>query len=161
MSRGVAAVLAGVALVAAACGGGPGKKQPGAQTKQQGYQQAVAFAKCMRSHGDPAFPDPGPNGAFPNENGSLDRTSAAYKTALAACKSLQPNSPPDQAELQAMYQRLLKFSSCMRAHGMTNFPNPTLDKGGVGISDHIDPNSPQYKTAHAACRSLEPGPGNP
>jgi hypothetical protein len=114
----------------------------------------------MRSHGDPSWPDPGPGGAFPNNGGSLDRSSAAYKTAAAACKNLEPAGAPPAAQLQQQYQRLLKFSACMRAHGMPQFPNPTLENDGVTIAGNIDPNSPQYKTAHAACRSLEPGPGN-
>jgi len=153
-------VLAVIPLLVTACAAGSHNKV-GGQTTQQRHDQAVAFAKCMRSHGDPSFPDPGPGGAFPNENGSLDRSSSAFKTAQAACKKLEPNSPPDQTLLQKDYQRLLKFSACMRSHGMPDFPNPTLDKGGVGITGKIDPNSPQYKTAQAACRTLEPGPGNP
>jgi hypothetical protein len=159
MNARICGVLVGTALFAASCGGGPSNS--GGQTTQQRYQQAVAFSECMRSHGDPSWPDPGPGGAFPNNNGSLDKSSAAFKTAQAACKNLEPNSGPDAASLQAGYQKLLKFSSCMRAHGMPNFPNPTLEKDGVGISGAIDQNSPQFKTAHAACRTLEPGPGNP
>jgi hypothetical protein len=148
--------VSGMALLAGGCGysakqhaGGPAK---GAST----YQQAVAFAKCMRTHGDPSFPDPGSNGAFPNDNGSLDKSSSQFKTAAAACKKLEPGSPP-QSVFQEGYRKLLKYSACMRAHGLPDFPDPVLEDHGVGYKgDRINPNSPQYKTAHQACRSLAP-----
>jgi hypothetical protein len=159
MNARTGAVMVGIALLAAGCGS-KGHVTSGLTTQQR-YQQAVAFSQCMRSHGAPNFPDPGPGGAFPVTPGS-DRSSAAFKAAQAACKSKEPNGPPAAADLQRDYQRMLRFSSCMRAHGMPNFPNPVLEQDGVTISDkRIDRNSPQFMTAHAACRSLEPGPGNP
>jgi hypothetical protein len=146
----------GIALLAMGCtptakhqAAGPAK---GAST----YQQAVAFAKCMRTHGDPGFPDPGPEGAFPNDNGSLKKDSPQFKTAAAACKKFEPGSPP-QSVFQQDYRRLLKYSACMRAHGLPKFPDPVLEDHGVGYKgDGINPNAPQYKAAHQACRSLAP-----
>jgi hypothetical protein len=46
----------------------------------------LAYAKCMRSNGLPGFPDPqpGPNGIFPNSG--VDRNSAAFQKASAACQ---------------------------------------------------------------------------
>lgn len=128
---------------------------PGAAGNGQGnpYQQAVAFSKCMRSNGDPSFPDPGPGGAFPNENGSLHRDSPQFKKAAAACKKLEPAGPA-QADFQKAYKRLLKYAACMRAHGMPDFPDPTLEDHGVGFSGNLHENSPQFKTANQSCRSL-------
>lgn len=148
------AALAGAGLLAAGCGsGGHHERAPGTRSTASVYQQAVAYAKCMRAHGDPAWPDPGSNGAFPNENGSLDRKSPQYKKAAAACRTLEPAAPP-AADFQAQYKRLLKYSACMRAHGMPAFPDPVLEEHGVGISGNIDVKSPQYVRAHQACRSL-------
>jgi hypothetical protein len=156
----VAAALAGTALFGAACGG----KTPAAVPQQTAsrYQQAVAYAKCMRSHGDPAWPDPNSNGMFGNNNGSLDESSAAYQAANKICAKLGPgsNAPPAAQQQQALAQ-LLKYSQCMRAHGIPKYPDPTADAGGVGISirGNIGQHTPQFQAAQQACRSLMPGPG--
>ena len=55
----------------------------------------------------------------------------------------------------------LAFSRCMRAHGITGFPDPdsqgnfALPKSGPGTK--FDPKSPQFKAANNACKSLMPG----
>jgi hypothetical protein len=156
----LAAALAGTALLGVACGGKT--PTPVAQQTASRYQQAVTYAKCMRSHGDPAWPDPDSNGYFGNNNGSLDRSSAAYQTAENACKKLEPNGAPAAAQVQQGLTRLLKYSQCMRAHGISKYPDPTTDAGGgVGISfqGDIGQHTPQFTAAQQACRSLQPGPG--
>ncbi len=152
----LAAVLAGTGLLGTACAAGHHTHAAGPTGSP--YQQSLAFAKCMRAHGDPAWPDPGPEGAFPNNNGSLDRSSPQFKKASAACKRLEPGSPP-QAVFQQDYKKLLKYSACMRAHGMPKFPDPVLEDHGVGIKGEIDQNSRQFRGANQACRSLAPGGG--
>jgi hypothetical protein len=155
----LAAALAGAAVLAAACGSPA--KTPGAQSTESPYQQAVAYSKCMRSHGDPAWPDPGSNGAWPNNNGSLDRSSAAYKAAANACKTLGPTGKIPQAVFQRGYRQLLRYSACMRAHGIPKYPDPTLSSTGVSISlqGNIGQHSPQFTAAQQACRSLQPSAG--
>lgn len=149
-------ILAGIGLLATACGvGGHHERAPGGRSTQSAYQQALAFSQCMRSHGDPAWPDPGGDGAFPNDNGSLDKSSPQFKKASAACKNLQPGGP-SQADFQRGYKQLLKYSACMRANGMPKFPDPVLEDHGVGIKGDIDMHSPQYKKAHQACHSIAP-----
>jgi hypothetical protein len=52
----------------------------------------------------------------------------------------------------------IAFSKCMRAHGVTNFPDPTghgINIGGTGIN----PRSPAFKAAQTACFKLLPGGG--
>lgn len=155
----LAAALAGAALLAAACGSPA--QTPGAQSTESPYQQAVAYSKCMRSHGDPAWPDPGSNGAFPDNNGSLDRSSAAYKAAATACKTLEPTGRVPLAWLQQGDRQLLRYSACMRAHGIPKYPDPTLSSTGVSISvqGNIGQHSPQFTAAQQACRSLQPHAG--
>ena len=46
----------------------------------------VKVARCMRSHGDPSFPDPNSQGGF--DRSKFDESSPAFKTAGNACKSL-------------------------------------------------------------------------
>ena len=94
----------GIALLAGGCGHGEKHQAAGPAKGASTYQQAVAFAKCMRTHGDPSFPDPGPEGAFPNDNGSLKKDSPQFKTAAAACKKFEPGSPP-QSVFQQDYRQ--------------------------------------------------------
>ena len=52
---------------------------------------------------------------------------------------------------------LMKYSSCMRAHGVADFPNPVISAKSVGLQ--INPTiagSPDFKTAQAACQHLLP-----
>ena len=50
----LAAAVAGVAVLAAACGsGGP---SPVAPSQPAGYQRYHAYSACMRSHGAPFWP---------------------------------------------------------------------------------------------------------
>ena len=50
---------------------------------------------------------------------------------------------------------MLKFSACMRAHGLTKFPDPDPSGGiSIGRNSGIDPNSPQFKAAEKACKEL-------
>ena len=60
-----------------------------------------------------------------------------------------------------------RFASCMRGHGVTNFPDPhvttTAGGGGVAISMMAPAsavNVPQFKAAQKACQGILPGPGN-
>jgi hypothetical protein len=58
----------------------------------------------------------------------------------------------------------VKFSQCMREHGITNFPDPD-SQGRVqleaGDGTGIDPQSPQFKAAQQACQKLQPhAPGS-
>ncbi len=52
----------------------------------------VAFAKCMRSHGVPNFPNPTGNGPVFGPGSGIDPTSPQFQHGLQACKSLAPPS---------------------------------------------------------------------
>jgi hypothetical protein len=57
----------------------------------------------------------------------------------------------------------LKLAQCMRAHGVSNFPDPS-SSGGINIQQGsgIDPQSPAFQAAQKACRKVIPGgPGGP
>jgi hypothetical protein len=51
------------------------------------------------------------------------------------------------------------YSRCMRSHGVGNFPDP--DSNNVMRTAGIDKNSPTYKAAARACRSLAPTSPSP
>jgi hypothetical protein len=63
----------------------------------------------------------------------------------------QTITPADQADY-------LKAASCMRSHGVPDFPDPTFENNGVkfNIPPNIDPNSSQVKRAEAICVNLIP-----
>jgi hypothetical protein len=64
-----------------------GQQAPTAPTRQ--IAEEVTWARCLRSHGVPGFPDPNSSGAI--DSAKFDPTSAAFQRASAACKSLQPS----------------------------------------------------------------------
>lgn len=48
----------------------------------------VRWARCMRSHGVPSFPDPNSQGAF--DSAKFNDTTPAFHSANKACTTLQP-----------------------------------------------------------------------
>ena len=150
----LAGALAGIAMLAAACGGGS-PAGAGSGSGQMPYQQALAYARCMRSHGDPGFPDPNSQGLFPHPAGPR------YEPASRACGHLLPSRPLTAAQKQGHVRQALKFSACMRAHGVPSFPDPVIVQGGTAVGLEpprgIDRNSPQFQAAVRACRGFEPG----
>jgi hypothetical protein len=57
-------------------------------------------------------------------------------------------------------QDAIKFSKCMRSHGVKNYPDPSGPTNSVSIGSNsgIDPNSPTFQNAQKACQSLLPRP---
>jgi hypothetical protein len=83
------------------------------------------------------------------------------KTCFCRPKHLLPNNggPPTQAQMQAAMARALKFSQCMRKHGIPNFPDPTEGASGhnITIGGNVDFHSPQVQSAQRTCQSYLPG----
>jgi len=155
----LAAVVAAAALGVAACGSSPGTAGAGSGGGSSDDRQAklVKYAQCMRQNGVPSFPDP-VNGQLRltvTPGGTLDPTSPQFKAAQQTCKSLQPPGLQNGSGQNAQQQSQgLKFASCMREHGVANFPDP---KDGLFTGGNIDTNSPQFQSALGACRKLIPG----
>jgi hypothetical protein len=157
-AAGVTAAV-GLSLAAAACGGSPGRHvaQLGTTSTQGGspgggstHAQALAFVRCVRSHGVPLWPDPESRGVFdkskltPNQLGVGSWQIAA---AQRACKSLLPTY---SATLQPhALTQALQFSRCMRAHGATSFPDP--ESNGAIVIPHAMESSPAYLAALHFC----------
>jgi hypothetical protein len=126
------------------------------------FAKDVAYAGCMRTHGIPNWPDPQSSGDFlitPNEH-LPGQGSPIYTSANKACEHFEPNNGQiTPAEQQQALARLLKFSACMRANGLPNFPDPVLSpNGNLSIKFGADRNSPQFQGAEKHCRSLSPFP---
>jgi hypothetical protein len=65
----------------------PGGQQPPAVSAKT-ISAEVRWARCLRSHGIPSFPDPNSHGAF--DSSKFDDTSPTFQTASKACNSVQP-----------------------------------------------------------------------
>jgi hypothetical protein len=176
VKRTVAASVACLALVTAGCSKSPAS--PGvaqltstAPTVASGSAAAssapanghtlLAYSQCMRAHGVPDFPDPVGDELHidaRSPNSDLNPDSPQYATAEKACKALEPTrhagaiSAKDQADA-------LKYSACMRSHGLPNFADPVFTNGGIQQRVDGDPNSAPFKAADKACHQFQPGPG--
>jgi hypothetical protein len=168
--------------VLAACGGGSSGSQvaqlgstppqasasstgPGGSASTGAAQdsQMLAFADCMRAHGVHDWPDQAVNGKFPIAE-QLGVSDSQYRAAMDACQHLLPNggNAPNQSELQEQLSALRRFSHCIRAQGVTEWPDPTIGSGGtpsfnlLNIHPPIDTNSPQFASKLHACGHLVP-----
>ncbi len=154
---------AGLELLAAACGGSPSSHAAqlgsAAPAPQNG---AIAFAPCMRSHGVPNWPDPNSSGVFDKSkltSQQLGTSSSRVQAAQRACQDLLPSggNGPTAAQVQQVKAQALRFSRCVRNHGLPNFPDPDStgripDPASVGI----DQGSPKFEAANQACRKDRP-----
>jgi hypothetical protein len=159
----LAGALAVTALLAAACGGGSptASATPGSQAY---YQDAVAYAQCMRSHGEPGFPDPQPNGDLLIDGQKDHLNGSLMNSANRACQHLLPKTPPlTAAQQRQLTAQALKFVACMRTHGIPDMPDPVVNASGISLriggpgGKGPPPGSPVLKSAMQACRKLAPG----
>ncbi|HEX4679846.1 MAG TPA: hypothetical protein VH210_11670 [Gaiellaceae bacterium] len=159
-------------MLAAGCGGSPRSDlaQLGTTVAASSSQsQMLAFSRCMRSHGEPTFPDPDAQGRIKQQlrASRIDENSSQYQAAARACQRLLPSGGTDyssEAEVQQEWNEFRRFTQCMRHHGMPNWPDPTSrsesDKRPIFKIQPVDPNSPinpdspQIKTKLHACDSL-------
>ena len=158
---GLVAVVVCVAALAAACGGPGGSADPGYVNGTP--DSGLAFAQCMRAHGVPNFPNP--SGGQVNLSG-VNQNSPQFQHAAGLCGRPASAGPAQQAQGLA---KVVAFARCMRAHGLPNYPDPTVSNSSNGSSittrisagSGVDPKSPVFQAAARACRSLRPGGGKP
>jgi hypothetical protein len=122
----------------------------------------LAFAKCMRAHGVPNFPDPKPPGEIPTVHVTepapsggftANPNSPAYQAASNDCRPLADASPVAPGGANQVIASQLKFAVCMRGHGVPNFPDPTStgEIGDDGAIDGVNQNSPAFQSAEKTC----------
>lgn len=73
----------------------------------------------------------------------------------AATPSASASAAPSGAAAEA-----LAYATCMRSHGVRNFPDPTVKNGSVGFDfsgASVDQNSATYQSARQACQNLRGG----
>jgi len=158
----VAAAAAAVAVLAAGCGGSSpptSSARPAAATTDLAGS-ALAFAACMRSHGLSGYPDPqvsqsAGHGSVHISPGGLDPNSPAFKSATRACGHLMPGGGAPAAISRQEQAQDLRFATCMRTHGVPNFPDPGHD-GAFTLPSGVDQQAPLFQSATKACTNVEP-----
>jgi hypothetical protein len=81
------------------------------------------------------------------------------KTSSSLASGGTATTLPSGASAEKHFAGALKYSQCMRSHGVVNFPDPNSG-GGINLSSGtgIDPDSPQFQAAGKACRQYFPAP---
>jgi len=148
-----ATLACAIVVLAAACGSGAAA--PAAPATSKKFQHALAFVQCLRAHDEPSFPDPASDGTVTDSQAKLG--SPQLREAVIACRSLLSGVTfkLSAAQEQAQLVSALKEAACVRAHGITNFPDPTLRNGSLNLSlkgTGIDPASPLFLAAARACQ---------
>lgn len=142
------AAIALIALLSAGCSNGSGSS--GTDNGTTNHEKALKFSQCMRTNGVGEFPDPNASGSLTLDgvvNGSsLDPDATAWKTAIAACKDLEPAGFTGHKRTTQQQKAALKFAQCIRANGMKDFADPGPDDPLV----NIDGGKPGVKAAFEA-----------
>ncbi|HWF73219.1 MAG TPA: hypothetical protein VG186_07735 [Solirubrobacteraceae bacterium] len=164
----VTAAFAGLALMAAGCGGsnspgtggGGGGGGGGGASSSAVFAKFLAYSRCMRGHGISDFPDPttSPGGGVAiNVNGGpgsdLNKHNPTFKAANQACRSLQSggtSGTPQQSSEKIGVE--VKWARCMRSHGLPSFPDPNTQ--GVFDRSKFDESTLGFQSASRACQSL-------
>ena len=158
--------MAGIIVLASGCGASPSGDSDASASSSPGTSNVakeVAYANCMHAHGVNVSVGSGGNVSIGSSGSGPPQT---VQAAQRACMHLLPNGgQPPKAKQQQELQQALKYSQCMRSHGLPNFPDPTSNGNGpVGFSipngSGINPNSATYQQANQACQSLMPGGGS-
>ncbi|MDP9072203.1 MAG: hypothetical protein M3N68_13165 [Actinomycetota bacterium] len=181
--RAAAGLVAGLALLAAACGGSSGASDAKVasvadKTARDGGEDrvgdkaatgepdpekaALAFARCMRENGvDMPDPETGGDGMVLMQPGdgplpSEEKMTEAAKSCDHLMKEAGPPklSPEDQSRLQ---DAMVAFARCMRENGV-DLPDPEPGEGGgmrMRVGDpRADPQSPAFQAAEKKCQPL-------
>jgi len=156
------------ASLLAACGGSSHK--PNSKNTPYGPRNSpYAMSKCMRANGLSNFPDPiqgsgglgFPGGVVLSSTGQLtvdgvSFSGPALKKAQAVCKEFLPGGGGPPPALTAQQRRhALELATCMRAHGVPNFPDPGSGGPGPGTANKqsliSESSSPAFQHAVHVC----------
>jgi hypothetical protein len=131
--RAALAVLAGVGVLVAGCGGG---SSPGIASVSSSTSSSQSSPSCAGGGG-------GPSAAVSGGPSSLSGGGG---------KSIQFTMKVNRSPAQ-----LVKFAACMRANGEPNFPDPSAGGTFSGSSSQgLDINSRQFQIANYKCKEYTP-----
>jgi hypothetical protein len=99
--------------------------------------------------------------------GALTAAVASAALLAAGCSgSSSTAATPQLPTLQSMTAKALAYAQCMRSHGITDFPDPTVQDNaheksvGFSMPAGVDNSSPQFKSAAKTCQK-QTGFGHP
>ena len=154
-------------LSLASCGG---SSKPKHSSHQSPF---IAFSKCMRAHGITNFPDPSGGGGLNIGGTGINTRSPAFQAAQGTCFKLMPGGGPNSHKASAQeIQQATQTAQCMRAHGVSGYPDPIISTGlpsnlnqanyssisagdgiVIAIPKSINPQSPVFVKAAKACQT--------
>ena len=158
-------IIAGLAASAVGCGSA--NPPAGAnRSPASPAEAAFSYARCMRGHGVPTFPNP-------RVSSSPGRTSIAvmapasavasprFKSAQRACQGILPGPGSTGGSDQLAHKAaFLAFARCLRAHGVSGFPDPNA-QGQITremlSAAGIDVRSPVVQRAAFGCVGVTHG----
>jgi hypothetical protein len=162
--------ITSLALLAAACGSSPGSPSSG-QSSNDPAQAPFRYASCMRDHGLTNFPDPvvtttttpGGGGSAVGVRMAVPASvgrSPKFKAAEKACKGILPAPGSREDRHGPSKQVFLAFAQCLRAHGISNFPDPNA-QGQLTLNminaAGVDVKGPVFFNAAKACVGVTHG----
>ena len=90
---------------------------------------------------------------------SVARIGKTTGTTLAAVGA-NVTTPPNPVIAAKQYEKAVKFTQCMRAHGIADFPDPSAGGGiqisGGGPNGDLNPNNATFVAAQNACQKYSP-----
>ena len=165
----LAALAAVVVLVGVLAGCGAGGPAPGAagshttSLQQRARTLWLQFARCVRAHGSPSFPDPQVDSQGHANFGQSPQIKTEASHALGACgiilnrlpASVHHSAPVTAAQLH----ELTLFAHCLRQHGLPQWPDPQPDGTFqlAGTPYVTTGKSPQFLAATHACSQYDAG----
>jgi hypothetical protein len=157
-------VVAGLSLLfvagalLAGCGGG--RHAQSGSAEQRATDALRDFARCVRAHGLPDFPDPTirSDGVPRLPDDAPDVPVAAQQ----ACRSVAARIPAHYTEstpvAPADFQKLVRLARCIRSHGLPAWPDPN-GLGQFPISARIQQGGKRIVLpALRACARTNPDP---
>jgi hypothetical protein len=173
MHRTAALIAIAAGLTVAGCGSGspPHNSTASHPSFQNVAAGAYRFAECMRAHGVTNFPDPHVSSGGGQESVAVSLPpkgsvrAPVFRAANRACRGILPipqNASPAQqaAEQQRHREVLLAFATCMRSHGIIDFPDPSAN-GQLTLEEvraaGVDLQAPSTRTAGLACVGVTHG----
>jgi hypothetical protein len=154
------AVLAAAGLALGGCGSSHRSVGRQASVNQQALVVMRRLARCIRTHGMAAFPDPVVDSAgHPTYPDSSPRIPASIQQ---ACNAIAAQMPPQYTATtpvsNADFQKLLVLARCMRMHGIPDWPDPNA-LGEFPIDTRVQHQGKRvFMTTLHACARLNPNP---
>jgi hypothetical protein len=164
LSAGLALVLLIPAV--AGCGSQPPTGSASGATASASNDAPFQYARCIRAHGVPSFPDPlittTPGSTSVRQMAPASVANAPkFKTAEKACQSLEPGPNSGSSDHHGPSGAvLLAFTRCLRSHGLSGFPDP--DRNGrispqMISAAGINLRGPAFLSAARACIGVTHG----